>query len=114
MRIWTWVAICSVLLLGTAGWPQNSRVPGVQSPTGPEMPGFGQELTAGAREKQAKMQNDERQKRLVDDTEKLLTLATQLHEDVAKTNKNILSIDVVRRAEEIERLAHAVKDRMRG
>ncbi len=63
--------------------------------------------------KQEKLRQDERQKRLVSDSDKLLTLATQLHEDVAKTNKNILSIDVIRRADEIERLAHNVKERMK-
>ncbi len=63
--------------------------------------------------RQAKLRNDERQKRLVADTDKLLTLATELHADVAKTDKNILSLDVIKRADEIERLAHSVKDRMR-
>ena len=67
-----------------------------------------------AADKQARMRNDDRQKRLVSDTEKLLQLATQLHNDVAKTDKNVLSLDVIRRAEEIERLAHGVKDRMKG
>jgi HAMP domain-containing protein len=60
------------------------------------------------------MRNDERQKRLEADTQKLLELATQLHDDVGKTNKNILSLDVIKRADEIERLAHEVKVRMRG
>lgn len=63
---------------------------------------------------QAKLRNDERQKRLVSDTDKLLALATQLHADVAKTNKNILSIDVIRRTEEIEKLARGIKDRMKS
>jgi len=65
-------------------------------------------------ERQAKMRNEERQKRLVSDTDKLLTLATQLHDDVAKTDKDILSLDVVKRADEIEKLAHSVKERMKG
>jgi len=64
-------------------------------------------------EHQAKMRNEERQKKLVSDTERLLALATKLHEDVAKTDKNILSLDVVKRADEIEKLAHNVKERMR-
>ncbi len=68
----------------------------------------------GSGEKQARLRNDERQRRLVSDTDKLLTLVTQLHADVAKTDKNVLSLDVVRRAEEIEKLARAVKERMRG
>ena len=65
-------------------------------------------------QRQAHARNDERQKRLVADSDKLLALATQLHEDVNKTDKNILSLDVVRRAEEIEKLAHSVKERMKG
>ena len=64
--------------------------------------------------KQEKLRQDERQKRLVSDSDKLLTLATQLHEEVAKTDKNILSVDVIRRADEIEKLARNVKERMRN
>ncbi len=65
-------------------------------------------------ERQQHAREDERQKRLVADTDKLLALATSLHDDVAKTNKNVLSLDVVRRAEEIEKLARSVKERMKG
>src|SRR5450755_746175 len=43
--------------------------------------------------------NDERQKKLVSDSDKLLQLATQLHDEVAKTDQHILSVDVMRRAE---------------
>ena len=64
--------------------------------------------------KLAELRNDERQKRLVSDSEKLLALATELHQDVARTDKHILSVDVVRRAEEIEKLARSVKERMKG
>jgi hypothetical protein len=64
--------------------------------------------------KMANARNDERQKRLVSDSDKLLELATQLHNDVAKTDQHILSVDVVKRAEEIEKLARSVKDRMKG
>lgn len=70
--------------------------------------------SAAMRETQAKARNDERQKRLVSDTDKLLALATQLHADVAKTDRNILSLDVVRRCEELEKLAHAIKERMKN
>ena len=72
------------------------------------------EALHNAQEKQATMRNDERQRRLVADTDKLLALATELHADVAKTDKHVLSIDVIRRAEEIERLARGVKDRMKS
>ncbi len=58
--------------------------------------------------------NSDRQKALVADTEKLLALAQQLKLDVDKSNKDMLSVDVVRRAEQIEKLARSVKEKMRG
>ncbi len=65
-------------------------------------------------EEQAKKVNDERQKKLVSDTAKLYEMAAELKEEVAKSDKNTLSVDVVKKAEEIERLAKSVKDKMRG
>ena len=63
---------------------------------------------------QAKSRNVDRQKKLQADTEKLLSLATELKEQVDKTDKNILSVDVIKKADEIEKLAKSVKDRMKG
>jgi hypothetical protein len=65
-------------------------------------------------EQQATSRNAERQKRLQMDTEKLLALATELKEQVDKTDKNTLSLDVIKKADEIEKLAKSVKDRMKG
>jgi hypothetical protein len=67
-----------------------------------------------ARDEQANLRNNERQRKLADDTAKLLALATELKEQVDKTNKNILSVDVIKKADEIEKLAKSVKERMRG
>ena len=63
---------------------------------------------------QEKARNDERQKKLVADTEKLLSLATELKTYVGKTNKDVMSVDVIRKADEIEKLAHSVKEKMKG
>jgi len=62
----------------------------------------------------AKKANQARQADLKRDTEKLLKLATELKDYVDKTNENTLSVDVVKKAEEIEKLAHSVKDKMKG
>ena len=62
----------------------------------------------------AKKANQERQADLKRDTEKLLKLATELKEYVDKTNENVLSLNVLKKAEEIEKLAHSVKDKMKG
>jgi spore coat polysaccharide biosynthesis protein SpsF (cytidylyltransferase family) len=65
-------------------------------------------------EKMEKARNADRQKQLVQDTDKLLALAKELKEEVGKSNADTLSIDVVKKASEIEKLAKNVKDRMRG
>jgi hypothetical protein len=62
----------------------------------------------------AKKANVERHTALKNDTEKLLKLAVELKADVDKSNENLLSVDVVKKAEEIEKLAHSVKDKMKG
>jgi len=62
----------------------------------------------------AKKANIERQAAIKSDTEKLLKLAVELKASVEKSNENLLSMDVVKKAEEIERLAHSVKDKMKG
>jgi hypothetical protein len=62
----------------------------------------------------AKKQNEIRQKDIQKDTDKLLELATELKQYVDKTNENILSMDVVKKAEEIEKLAKAVREKMKG
>jgi len=55
----------------------------------------------------------ERQVALRRDTEKLLSLAAELKQNVDKTSPNILSMDVIKKAQEIEKLAKSVKDKMR-
>jgi hypothetical protein len=63
---------------------------------------------------QRKMFIAERQKHLVADTDKLLALSTALKEQVDESNKDILSLDMVKKAEEIEKLAHSVKERIKN
>jgi hypothetical protein len=63
---------------------------------------------------QKRMLVNERQKRLVADTEKLVALTTALKELVDESNKDILSVDMLRKAEEIEKLARSVKERIKG
>ena len=62
---------------------------------------------------QARARNKERQEKLKADTDQLLKLATELKQYVDKTNENILSVEVVKKTEEIEKLAKKVKEGMR-
>jgi hypothetical protein len=63
---------------------------------------------------QARLRNMDRQRKLVADTEKLVALANELKSDVDKSSKNTLSLDVIKKADEIEKLARSVKDKMKG
>ena len=70
------------------------------------------------REQQAKKQNfeavnAERTKIIADESALLLKLATDLKTEVDKTNEDTLSLNVIRKAEMVEKLAHDVKEKMK-
>lgn len=57
--------------------------------------------------------NKKRQQDIREDTDKLFQLATELKAAVDKSNENLLSLDVVRKADEVEKLAKKVKEKMK-
>ena len=64
-------------------------------------------------EQQARTRNSDRQKKMVQDTNKLVSLATALKEQVEKNQKDTITNDAARKAEEIEKLAKSIRDRMK-
>ncbi len=64
-------------------------------------------------QQQLREANKKRQQDLKNDTDKLFQLATELKEAVDKTNENMLSLDVVRKADEVEKLAKRVREKMK-
>ena len=127
-RMTVWAAAGGLMLaMGGAGrGPQGSAIAAVGQADQTTVPGMvpvvpgvvpvapPDERTVKMEGEQAKMRNIERQKKLVEDTTKLLALANELKVSVDKSDKNTLSLDVVRKADEIEKLAHSVKGRMKG
>ena len=110
---------CSVRVSGGQMFPpigkqQQPQLPGIPPKPGTGMPDDSGPMDAHRAEQQAKLQNNDRQKRLVADTDKLLALATDLKAQVDKSTKDTLSVDVIKKADEIEKLAHSVKERMKG
>ena len=53
------------------------------------------------------------QKQLADDTGKLLALANELKTELDKSNKDTLSLSVIKKAGQVEKLAHKVRDEMK-
>ena len=70
-------------------------------------------LTQIERQAMIQMEHD-RQLALKRDTDKLLEMATDLKQSVDRTDSGILSVDVIKRAQEIEKLAKSVREKMKG
>ena len=51
---------------------------------------------------------------LKSDTDKLLKLSVELKSYVDKSDENVLSVEVIKKADEIEKLARSVKYKMKG
>jgi hypothetical protein len=121
------IAVAALLGLGVTArsqmqrqQPQAGQFPGQQSPGQlPPIDGGrnSDEDTVVQRQaqvKQAEKRNEERQTQLVQDTARLFDLAKELKDQVGKTNKDVLSVDVVKKADEIEKLAKSVRDKMKA
>jgi hypothetical protein len=112
-----WLVLLAIVLILCAANPcvsaQNPRIPPSQLPENPSQPTEDETRTKMERD-MAKKANQERHAALKKDTDKLLKLSTELKEYVDRTNENMLSMDVIKKAEEIEKLAHSVRDKMKG
>lgn len=127
MRSFDAILPAAILLLGMGlfyganpnGAQQTPQIPTAQQQRPPVLPGTGRNgedednpMGRQMAEQQAKRRNNLRQKQIVDDTAKLLQLAQQLKDEV-KAGKSGSDPAFTKKAEEIERLAKSVKDRMR-
>lgn len=72
------------------------------------------EARARIADEMAKRAAKERVAALKHDTDRLLKLSVELKQSVDKSDENVLSLDVIKKAEEIEKLARSVKDKMKG
>jgi hypothetical protein len=92
-----------------------------QSPGTPPAPPRIGDLTAGEDEARSRLTREMEKKAakaraaaLKTDTDRLLKLSVELKDYVDKADENVLSLDVIKKAEEIEKLAKSVKDKMKG
>jgi hypothetical protein len=109
------LAIFLLMITPVSSFTQNpSQIPHPNPNLGPAPDAHEEEEHAKIEKEMAKKANHERQAQLHRDTDNLLKLATELKQYVDKSNENTLSLDVVRKAEEIEKLAHSVKEKMKA
>jgi hypothetical protein len=99
--------LASVFLLWGQDFALQQRQRSTQWPPPPERP---EEPDAPALKAILKSQHEQTKK----DVEKLLELATELKAEMDKTNSEILSLQLIRKAEEIEKLARKIQKRVKG
>jgi len=83
--------------------------PGRHSPTDPDQPDT--RLPSGKSQRQEILKADH--KKSMAEAAELVTLAQQLQQDLEKSEHQVLNLKLVKKAEEIEKLARAIKNRMR-
>jgi hypothetical protein len=96
------LVLCSTVLAATPAPAANAQVERQQDPAQKEM-----------QDRMAREANKKRQQDIREQTDKLFQLATELKAAVDKSNENLLSLDVVRKADEVEKLAKKVKEKMK-
>lgn len=103
------------LALGLAGKSQTQSS-GTGSSADKQTPtSSGQKDTGTTPAQTANLSPAERKRaELLADTEKLYQLTQELKAEVAKSNKDTLSVSVVKKAQEVERLAKSIKERSRA
>ncbi len=114
----TYILFLSAALSIACGPLHAQFLPPTQQTGIPDASGHrgGEDQSEEQKEMLAKLQikrNEARQQQIVKDTSKLLALATELKSDVDKTNKDVLSLDVIRKADEIEKLSKNIKEHMK-
>jgi len=93
---------------------QPPQSPRLSHPGDPPLPEDEDEARARITHEQEKRAAKERAAALKTDTDKLLKLSVELKAYVDKSDENVLSLEVIKKAEEIEKLAKSVKDKMKG
>ncbi len=109
-------ALCLFLFLAPAlGQGRNQPPPPpTAQPRDISSPADADEARARLEHDMEKNAQKARMAALKSDTDRLLKLSVELKSFVDKADENVLSLDVIKKAEEIEKLAKSVKDKMKG
>ncbi len=92
--------------------PEPSPLPDASQPNGVRRPPTPEEIR-----RQKELEKERTKQRYQDirhDTQRLVALANELKQDVDQAGEQTLSLAVVKKADEIEKLAKSVKQRMKG
>ena len=80
----------------------------------PSVAGPSPAIPPSIRYHQQKMLAEKGQRELKQETDQLLQLAQQLKASVDKTNRNVLSLEVIKKTKAIEKLAKQIREKMQN
>jgi hypothetical protein len=114
-----WRRVCTGLVIAAAfaclaqyGHPANAATG--QTNAAPQAEGNAQPQADKGKDSGKGAQAEiERKKQISDESTRLLAMAIALKAEVDKTTKDTLSLNVIRKADEIEKLAKTVKEKMK-
>ena len=108
-----WALPGLILAVAIAGLAQEGgKPPQAVKPNAPLAVAEAQMANGDVQPKASAPENP-RQKQIADESAQLLAMALALKAEVDKTTKDTLSLNVIKKADEIEKLAKAVKEKMK-
>jgi hypothetical protein len=112
VRNFLWLAVFAFGSISIAAAQQPAQGSAAQAPV-TQSPAAEAQATVAATADTSKPTTPQ-QKQLTEDTAKLLILANELKAELDKSSKDTLSLSVIKKAEQVEKLAHKVRDEMKG
>lgn len=105
------IALGITLAAGLASAQQIHLPPAVSQSQG--MGNIPVSVGTDAQRQQALAANQQRQVEIRRDTEKMAELTQELKDYLQKSEQGVMSVDAIKKAEQIEKLAHSVKSKMK-
>ena len=106
--------VIAILLLIWTSVSLSAQSTGTHPPGPPHIGDQGEPVPKDVADKMEKERSKERYQNLKRDSEKLLEMATELKQYVDKSGENVMSLDVIRKCDEIEKLSKSVRSKMKG
>jgi hypothetical protein len=110
-------AVLGMVSMPRAGFAQSTTSPGGMHlpPLAEQSQGMGVPMKTEEQVNQERLQKfrELRQQELLRDAAKLQQLTGELNDYLTKNNSNILSLDMLKKAETVEKLAHSVRTKMK-
>lgn len=106
------LALPALLAAATIAFTQQIHLP----PAVSQSQGMGSPPVTAAdsvQQQQAKAAYEQRQVEIKRDTEKMFQLTAELRQSLAAEHQNVMSVDDLKKVEQIEKLAHGVKSKMK-